>query len=119
MISVSGVTEYRNHYTEKKQQQVLHHLLIQNTQKKHLTQVWMLITVCLKVSMKATKIYKLKIIFITNEGHYSLLQKSTTGSNKINNKEPDYKYSKTSEFSQHRTTNQHLNTSQCMHESTQ
>ena len=94
---------------------MLHDLLIQNTHKKGPTQTWISITIFLKVLMKATKIYKLKIIFIRNEGHCSLLQKSTNGSNKIDNKEPDYKYSRTSEFTQHRTTNQHLNTSQCIH----
>ena len=60
--------------------------------------------------------------FVTNERHHSLLQKSTNGSNKIDNKEPDYRYPKTSEVNQHGTTNQqciHELTSQCIHESTQ
>ena len=50
------------------------------------------------------------------------LQKSTNGSNKIDNKEPDYRYSKMSEVNQRGTTNQqciHKSTSQCIHESTQ
>ena len=66
MITVSGGTKYRNHYTKKKQrQQVMYHLLIQNNYKKHTTQNSILITLCLKVHMKANKIYKLKTIFLS------------------------------------------------------
>ena len=63
--------------------------------------------ICLKVQMKANKKYtSWKPFFITYEIHDSLLQKSTNESNKIDNKEPDYRYCKTSEFTPSRTTNQ-------------
>lgn len=60
----------------------------------------------------------MKTIFFTN-GHYSVSQKSTDGSNKIDNKERDYRYSKAPEFNQNRTITQQPNTSQRIHKPTQ
>lgn len=63
MIRVSGVTKYGNHYTTKKQQQVMHHLVIQHSHKEHCAQNSISITICLNIQIKATKTYKLKAIF--------------------------------------------------------
>ena len=84
------------------------------------TQNCMSVTKMLK--WKQLKYTTWKPFFVTNERHHSLLQKSTNGGNKIDNKEPDYWYPKASEVNQHGTTNQqciHELTSQCIHESTQ